>query len=78
MLQVIAQAVVEAAKAAILVVRETGSPNEHIRITQSASKMIGPALKQPTVDWKAPDEYNVRNMFLTKSCNIQESKKVTK
>ena len=44
----------------------------------------GPALRQPTFDWKAEDKYQkpcifkigVKNIFMTKHHNSQESKRV--
>ena len=46
--------------------------------------MGGPVLKQPTLDWKAPENLNelhnfeikVRNIFLWNSYNVQENEKV--
>ena len=74
MIQAIAQAEVEAAKAVILVVLEKGSPDKHIRTTQPIMRMSGPVLKQSPFGWKASDkdkynelcnsEIEVRNIFL--------------
>ena len=61
MTQVLSQAVIEAAKAAIMAVRETETPAESSREVQAALRTSGPALKQLIFDWKAQDTYNELN-----------------
>ena len=67
-----------------MAVREAGSPTENIRTAQLTPRTSGTILKQPTISWKAQDKYNklhnseieVKNIVLTNSYDMQESKKV--
>ena len=57
---------------------------DNARTTHPTPRVSGPVLKQPTFDWKMPDEYHelnnfeieVRNFFLINNYNIQDSEKV--
>ena len=55
--QAIAQAVTEAAKAAIIAVREADISHYTIRLVPALAKPGGPVLKQPMFDWKSPNMY---------------------
>ena len=56
--------------------------NEHTRTPPPMTRMSALIRKQPKFVWKAPDLYNelhnfeieVRNIFLTNSCNKQQRK----
>ena len=52
------QAVIEATKAAIMIVREAEILISNARTLQATSQMGSPPLKQQMFDWKAPDKYN--------------------
>ena len=82
--QVITQAVIEAAKAAILVERDAKGPAENRRAVQTAPRANGPTLRQQTFNWKVQDKFNELNhfkielniIFLINSYNIEENVKV--
>ena len=81
--QTIMQAAMEATKAVLMVVREAETLAGNARPIQKVPRMGGPALKQPTFDWKIPDKYHelcnfkieIKNIFLTNNYNILKSKK---
>ena len=83
MTQAITQAAIEATKVAIMAVREVEGPIES-RPVHVVPRKRWPALRQPTFDWKAQNKYKhlnnfkieVRNIFMVRSYNKEESKTV--
>ena len=71
------QAIIQAAKTTIMVVKEAENPVNTARSVQVMPRAGSPALKQSTFDWKARDKYQelqnfeieVKNIFMTNSCN---------
>ena len=51
------QAVIKAAKAAIIVVREVEAPANTTRLAPVMLKAGGPVVRQPTFDWRSLDRY---------------------
>ena len=46
----------KAAKATIMALRETGEPAKNRRPVYAVPRGSGPALRQPTFDWKVQDK----------------------
>ena len=82
MTQAITQTVAGAAKAT-MVVREAEGPTKSRRPVHAVSRSSGPALKQPTFNWKAQDKYDelknfkmdVINTFIMNSWDTEQIKK---
>ena len=51
------QAIIEAAKVAMMAVKEAENPVTAARSVQVMLGTSGPLLRQPTFDWKASDKY---------------------
>ena len=75
--------VTETTKAVKMAFRETEIPVNTTRLVPPIPQISGPVLNKPMFDWKSPDKYlelhnfeiEIKNIFLTNSYNIQESKK---
>ena len=78
------QTVTEATKAAIIAVREVDHPFNNARPKHKTPRSGGPALGQPTFNWKTIDKYHevynfeikVKNIPMTDNYNMKESKQV--
>ena len=57
MTQVIMQAANEATKASVMVLNEADNPVDNARPIHTRPRSIGPVLRQPMFDFKAPDKY---------------------
>ena len=57
--QAIMQAEIKATKADIMAIREAVDPGNNERLVHADPKSGGPALKQPSLDWKK--DTNIRN-----------------
>ena len=51
------QTTIQAAKAAIMMVREAENPINGARPVHTMPRSGNPVLRQPTLDWKAADKY---------------------
>ena len=80
MTKAIMQAAMEAAKAAIMVIKEAENSVSTAKPIQMMPKTGDLALKQPIFDWKVPDKYqelqNIKievEKIMTSSYNTQEN-----
>ena len=64
------QAKIEAAKAAIMAIRERQSLTKNTRTTQLIPGTSGPIAKQSTFDWKVHERYNELHNFEDEDRNI--------
>ena len=82
--QVIKEAVIEATKAAIIVIRVMDNLVNNAKPINAMPRLGNPALRQPIFDWKVANKYQklcdfeieVWNIFMTKKYNVQESEKI--
>ena len=58
MMQTITQAATESTKAAVIAVKEVENAVNTARSVQVMPRTVSPALKQPSLDWKATNNKN--------------------